>query len=1437
MGKTGKILLGVAIIAATFIAPVAGLATLAIGKLAVGSVLLGAARLAGLGLINSALAPKKDTKLRTREMRTQAADPQAFVPVIYGEVEMAPRIINLSLEDADPFFLILVGGMCHGSRDGGGIQSILSLRMDNGNGPQDVMLTEQTSPVTAWANTNLVGSHTGFTKWAYHDGDETQIADTGIIASLADWTTDHRLRGIAYVGVRMSMDRQAASNEGSNAPYDSGSMPKWLIGVKGNRLFDVRTSTWAWSDNPALVLYDYLLSDKYGAGLDAADLDTQSFIDAANFCDATVNAHTRFTCNAFIDPAEGIETNIRLILSSMRGTMLLEGGVYKLHINDADSVSGVKIGEDDLVGSISISLPSSNAAPNQIVAQYINPDNAFEVGEVMWPAPGAANSMLTDDNGKESRMEIDLPFTFDRRIAEEIAMVTAREVRSATTVAFVAKQVALEASVGDLIELTAEDFGWTDKQIRVWALEPLQDGLVAVSGVTHNSASYSLDANTTVPTVPGTDLPDPSIVPAPTSLTLTSNNTTLVTDELGNVLQYIKATWTASQTPFLDREEVFFKKNADAEWTLVGSRTGLQLGALAAQEYDRIGPVEIDVLYDVKIEAVNTLGIRSTPLAGQVTPTTGTDTPDNPATLTIDYNTLNGVISMTWDFLADTGTNRLIRFYEIRYGATWAGGTVLGTAFANVHSFLASQLGTRSTTLWVGAVSRFGTESVTPISAAWSDPQPDATQVTGGDVALSSRQGNILLTVNTTDVDAQWMNVYGSLSSGFTPGDANRLVSKAGVTNGPGTVAGFPLPDTWGGATFYIKLGFTDILSDPLSEAEQISSEFSSTGSDSDYTLDPDVGHFTLAINSSGNVTAEWTSNAGTNSVRIATSTSGYPSLATTQAAAALNGRTGTTGTLDTITVGEILYATLLPYSDGVGNTTEGPLAKAQIQRVPSTSVEIGAQPGFHVGPTAPGGTPAVGDIWVEDDQTPPVVYYWTGTGWNDVGLLGQGALALLDLVDTLQIADDAITLALMDVNSVDTAQLVTDAVTQVKMAVNSVDTDQIVADAVTSTKVAVNAIYTNAIQTDAITNTKIGPLAVDTPELNAGAITSAKIEAGAVIAGKIGALAVDTAELAAGAITAGKIDAGAVIAGKIGALAVDTAELAAGAVTAAKIQALTITSDEIAALTITASEIKARTITAGKMVLDTLTASEIATINLSTISANVGLLTAGVIQNAAGTRYIDLGASGTEEFIKHEALVLLANGDATFSGTVSATTFDGTNADFQSNLHLSSAGAQLTVGGGYLENDTLSIWRDEINWHWGGIGKMSASIWLDSALDDLHIAARGIGTTTTPPSTSILCKSNGNVEIQMGTSGDFFYVKGGTAVTFYTRSEGDVYCGNAAKTSTSRTDNLLWIPICGGAPTGGASSTGGRRAIIFDYTNNRLYVRNASSWKYVQFV
>lgn len=67
--------------------------------------------------------------------------------------------------------------------------------------------------------------------------------------------------------------------------------------------------------------------------------------------------------------------------------------------------------------------------------------------------------------------------------------------------------------------------------------------------------------------------------------------------------------------------------------------------------------------------------------------------------------------------------------------------------------------------------------------------------------------------------------------------------------------------------------------------------------------------------------------------------------------------------------------------------------------------------------------------------------------------------------------------------------------------------------------------------------------------------------------------------------------------------------------------------------------------------------------------------------------------------------------------------------------------------------------------------------------------------------------------------------------VMFGVYDNSNVVCGSQAAVATNATNGFLYIPTCAGTPTGVPTSFTGKVALIFDTTNNELYLYNGS-WK-----
>ena len=152
-----------------------------------------------------------------------------------------------------------------------------------------------------------------------------------------EWSSRHTAKGVAYIVARFYRS--------SNFP---NGIPTITARIRGKKVYDPRTSTTAWSDNPALIIRDYLTSD-YGLEEIDANINDSKFIAAANASDELYEGAKTYTCNGSFLLDSSPEDNIRNLLSSMGGIFWNFAGTWAiLAAEERDPV--LELTEDDMRG-------------------------------------------------------------------------------------------------------------------------------------------------------------------------------------------------------------------------------------------------------------------------------------------------------------------------------------------------------------------------------------------------------------------------------------------------------------------------------------------------------------------------------------------------------------------------------------------------------------------------------------------------------------------------------------------------------------------------------------------------------------------------------------------------------------------------------------------------------------------------------------------------------------------------------------------------------------------------------------------------------------------------------------------------------------------------------------------------------------------------------
>lgn len=248
---------------------------------------VGGAASFALNAVSAALAPKPPSNLGSfANIRNQGITRQINQPIIeremvYGEVRKSGGLALITSTNSNEYLHMVIMLASHEVAEIGEIFiNDVSITDDMLNG---------SGVVTSGRYANLV-------RIKKHLGTDTQTADTDLVSEVPQWTTNHRLRGIAYMYVRIKWDRDKFP----------GGIPNFSAWVKGKKVYDARDTLTKWTPNVALIARDYLADTRFGLQVGTADIANTD--DAANDCEEFVTTTDLADSIASADPVTDIIT-------------------------------------------------------------------------------------------------------------------------------------------------------------------------------------------------------------------------------------------------------------------------------------------------------------------------------------------------------------------------------------------------------------------------------------------------------------------------------------------------------------------------------------------------------------------------------------------------------------------------------------------------------------------------------------------------------------------------------------------------------------------------------------------------------------------------------------------------------------------------------------------------------------------------------------------------------------------------------------------------------------------------------------------------------------------------------------------------------------------------------------------------------------------------
>jgi len=551
----------------------------ALGLGTVGTFVAIAATYVGISLVTSwalsALTPKpRFGDLTSRGLLVNAKDPISPHDFVYGEVRKGGVVTYYETTGPDNKFLhqiiVLAGHQ---------VEAINDIYLND-----EVVTLDGNGFVTSGPWNSKVRIKKAL-------GTPNQLADPDLLAESNEITSNFRGRNIAYLYVRYEYDQDVFAN---GLPLVTGV-------VRGKRVFDPRINAFAFTDNAALIVRDYITSD---FGLNDAEVDDTVFSAAANICDESVplaagGTEKRYTINGVVQANQNHGDVLQNMMTACAASLFWGAGKWKLSVGSY--VAPVKnLTLNDLRSPIRLSTRVN------LQDQFNGVQGTFSNAEERWLTsdypPVRSTAFVAEDGGQETLLDFTLPFTTLPATAQRLAKQTLFRGREQMTLTAEFGLNAFDVEVGEIITFTNPRYGFNQKEFEVvgWSFGAADAGDLRVTLTMRETSEAAFDWNAEEVSIIQNNTTLPSLF-AGLNVTDLEVIQKIVFGTGGAVVPVLEISWTGASSIFVDRYEITITPFDGAvplpPFTIFSKDTLIEVPALGER-----------FAYDVSVRAVTVFG-------------------------------------------------------------------------------------------------------------------------------------------------------------------------------------------------------------------------------------------------------------------------------------------------------------------------------------------------------------------------------------------------------------------------------------------------------------------------------------------------------------------------------------------------------------------------------------------------------------------------------------------------------------------------------------------------------------------------------------------------------------------------------------------------------------------------------------------------------------
>ena len=374
-------------------------------------------------------------------------------------------------------------------------------------------------------------SNSGATSYTFHDVYWNQqrivFQADGITADYAvdsNGTIDRSISGLVkvYLYAGSSSNGIIPSGYSGSVPNADTVFPNWasgthpmtnlvfaLVRVDYNReknvtgiadmLFQVESDM----KQPGDVLYDYLTSTVYGAGIPTVEIDTTSVsalntysAESVSYNDEGTGAQTlpdRYQINGLVDTDETVLRNAEQICSSTASWLSYDTheGKWGVVINKAGT-SAASFSDTNILGNISVGGTGLQDLYNSVKVEFPHRDLRDSADFIKIEIP--AN--LRNANEPDNTLNITYDNINEPVQAEQLGFIELKQSRVDLVIQFDTDFSYINLKAGDVIDVTNDRYSFTNKLFRIVTVTERQDNdgalMIEITALEYDADVYSV---------------------------------------------------------------------------------------------------------------------------------------------------------------------------------------------------------------------------------------------------------------------------------------------------------------------------------------------------------------------------------------------------------------------------------------------------------------------------------------------------------------------------------------------------------------------------------------------------------------------------------------------------------------------------------------------------------------------------------------------------------------------------------------------------------------------------------------------------------------------------------------------------------------------------------------------------------------------------------